>query len=119
MHRAQAGAVVELRWQQNVARFVFFLQTAHGCDGNDPSNIESTQGINVGAVVQFVRKNSVAPPMSRQKVDLPSVYGTADECIGWRAEWSVDFVLGRIAQLFHLIQTTPADYPNCRCAIFH
>src|SRR5947208_3949228 len=77
MHRAQAGAVVELRWQQNVAWFVFFLQTADRCDGNDPSNIESTQGINVRAVIQFVGKNSVAPSMSRQKVDLPSVHGTA------------------------------------------
>src|SRR5262249_31420611 len=70
MRRAIAGPIVELRWQNDVSRHVFLLQTSHRRHRNDPSNIQQAKRVNVGAVVYFVRQNPMAAAVSRQKINL-------------------------------------------------
>src|SRR6266487_4951277 len=50
--------------------------------------------------------------MPWQKINLPATHLAADQRVRWRSKRRVYFVFGRIAQLFHLIQTAPADDPD-------
>ena len=112
--RAQAGAVVKLRWQQNIARLVFLLKAAHGGDGDDPPNVERAQRINVPAMIQLVRQDPVAPAMPRQKINLPSADCAADQRVRGRAKRGIDFVLRRLAELLDLVQTASPDNADRR-----
>src|SRR5437667_10810156 len=58
--------------------------------------------------------------VSRQKINLPALQLSADQRIRGGSKWSVDLMLGRIAQLFHLIQAAPADDSDCLAVVvFH
>src|SRR5438067_13418439 len=67
---ALACPIKKLRRQQNVARSVFFLQTTDCRHANDPADVEGTERVNIRPMIQFMRQNSVAASMSRQKVTL-------------------------------------------------
>src|SRR5437773_4641702 len=112
MCRTQAAAIATLRWQQDISRRIFFLQTANGRDRDDPAHVERTQRVNVRPMIQLVRQQAVTASMSRQKINLPSAYFPANQDIRRRAKWSVDLMVGRLAQFFHLVQTAPADDPE-------
>src|ERR1700730_10363213 len=94
--RAQACPVVKLRRQQNIPRGVPFLQTADGANRNDPAHVEGAQCVNIRAMIQLVRQNPVAAPMSRQKINLASANFSADQRVGRRSKPRVDLMLGRI-----------------------
>src|SRR5437016_1713093 len=101
--RAQTGAVVELRRQQNVAWFVFLLQTTNRGNGNDPAHVERAQRVNIGPMIQFMRDNPVAAAMSRQKVNLPAAECAANQRVGRRTERCFNSMFGRVAQLLYLV----------------
>src|SRR6266446_1597317 len=58
-------------------------------------------------------------PVPRQKINLPAAHLAANQRIGWRPEWSIDLMLGSIAQLFHLIQTAAANDADRRSLFAH
>ena len=69
---APAGPVEKLRRQEHVARRIFFLQTADRRDANNPANVQRTQRVNVGPMIQLVREDAMPAAVPRQKIDLPS-----------------------------------------------
>src|ERR1700719_4667363 len=60
VNSAQTGAVVKLRRQQDIARRVFLLQTAHSGNADDPADVQRTQRPNVCAMVEFMGQNAVS-----------------------------------------------------------
>ena len=109
---AQTRPVKELRRQENVARRVFFLQTADRCNANNPADVEGTERINVRSMIQFVRQNPVPASMSRQEVNAATKHCSADDRIGRRAEGRIDLVLGQVGKAFQMIETAAADNPD-------
>src|SRR5438105_5861823 len=111
-----AGALTcpikKLRGQQDVARGIFFLQTADRRYANDPADVEGTERVNVRPMIQFMRQNPVPASMSRQKVNTATEHGPADDRIGRRAERRIDFVFGQVRKTFQVIETAAADNPD-------
>src|SRR5260370_5309910 len=107
--RAQAGPIVKLRRQQNIPRGVSFLQTANRANRNYPAHVEGAQCVNIRAMIQLVRQNPVAAPVSRQKINLASANFSADQRVRRRSKRRVDLMLGRIEQLLHLIYSAAAN----------
>src|SRR5437660_5174104 len=61
----------------------------------------------------------MAAPVPRQKINLPAAHFAANERVRWRPKRSIDLMLGRIAQLVHLIQTAAANDADCRNFVAH
>jgi hypothetical protein len=92
--------IKKLRWQQNVARRVFFLQTSDRRHANDPADVEGTKRINIRPMIQFMRQNPVSASVSRQKVNAAAEHCSADDRIGGRAERRLDLVFGQVGKTF-------------------
>src|SRR4029077_18698180 len=101
--RAQAGAVVKLRRQQNIPRGVSFLQTADRATRNDPAHVEGAKCVNIRSMIQLMRQTPVPAPVSRQKINLAPANFSADQHVGRRSKRRVDLMLSRIEYLLHLI----------------
>src|SRR5437762_2215893 len=61
----------------------------------------------------------MAAAMARQKINLAPANLAANQDVRWRAERGLDLMFARLAQLFHLIQTAPADDPDRRRLVLH
>jgi hypothetical protein len=70
-------------------------------------------------MIQFVRQDPMAPRVSGQEENLPAADRAANQRVRWRAKRGIDFMLGRIAQLLHLIKTASPDNAYCWYARFH
>ena len=81
--RALTCSVKKLRRHQDIARRVFFLQTADRRYANDPADVEGTQRVNVRPMIQLMRENAMAAPVPGQKINLPSMHLAADNSDGW------------------------------------
>src|SRR5437660_9015491 len=101
--------IKRLRRQQDVARSVFFLQTADRRHANDPADVEGTKRINIRPMIQFMRQNPVSASVSRQKVNTATEQCSADDRIGGRAERRIDLVFGQVGKTFDMIETAAAD----------
>src|SRR5207244_4664143 len=99
----------KLRWQQNVARRVFFLQTSDRRHANDPADVEGTKRINIRPMIQFMRQNPVHPSMSRQKVNAAAEHCSADDRIGGRADRRLDLVFGQASTTYQNIRDAADD----------
>src|SRR5438552_660483 len=119
MDRAQTCPVVKLRRQQNIARRIFFLQTANCGHRNDPAHIQRTQRVNVGAMIQFMRQDPMAASVTWQEIDLPSTHPAPNQHVRRCPKRSFDLMLGHIVQLFYLIETAAADDPDGRRLVVH
>jgi hypothetical protein len=109
---ALTGSIKKLRRQQNVARGVFFLQTADRRYANDPADIEGTERVNVRPMIQFMRQNPMSASMSGQKVNAATEQCSADNRIGGRAEGGIDFVFGQVRKSFDVIKPTATNDPD-------
>ena len=116
---ALTGSVKELGRQNNVTRCVFFLQTSNRGYANDPPNVQGTERINVGSMVQFVWKQPVATTVSRQEVNLSSMHVPGDDNVGGIAEWSFHPLFSRLFDPVHLIKTASAYDADCRDRVLH
>src|SRR2546430_10693297 len=93
---ALTGPIEKLRGQKHIARRIFFLQAADSSHANNPAHIKRTQRVDVRAMIQLVRQNAMASPMSRQKINLPPVDFSADDRIRWIPKRRVNAELTRI-----------------------
>src|SRR6476620_6840797 len=100
--------IKKLRWQQNLPRRIFFLQTSDRRHANDPADVEGTKRIDIRPMIQFMRQNPVPPSMSRQKVNAAAEHCSADDRIGGRAERRLDLVFGQVGKTFDMIETAAA-----------
>src|SRR2546428_10090764 len=107
--RALTCPIKKLRRQQDVARSVFFLQTADRRHANDPADVEGTKRINIRPMIQFMRQNPVSASVSRQKVNAAAEHCSADDRIGGRAERRLDFVFGQVGKAVQMIEAAAAD----------
>ena len=57
--------------------------------------------------------------MPRQEENLPPGNCSTNQHIRWRPKRRVDFMLGYIAQLHHLIKPTPPNDPDCWYVFIH
>ena len=110
--RAQTRPIKKLLWQQDVARGIFLLQTADRCHANDPTDVERTQRVNIRAMIQFVRQDTVSTSVPGQKINAATGHCSADDGIGWCAERRFDFVFGELGKTFQLVEATAADNAN-------
>ena len=70
--RDLAGAVEELRGQDDVLRSVFFLERSDGGYADDETHAQRAQRPDVGAVGKFVGEDAVAARVPGQEEDLPT-----------------------------------------------
>jgi len=63
-------------------------------------------------VIYLGRQNAMAPPMARQKINVPAGYGAADDCIRGRPEGRLDAMFCHVSKPFHVIQAAAADDSN-------
>src|SRR4030095_1852920 len=109
MAGAHTCPVKKLRRQEDIAWRVFFLQTAHRRNANNPADVEGTERVDVRPVIQFMRQNPVPASVSRQKINAATRDCSADDRIGRDAEGRIDFVFGQIRKAFQVIETAAAD----------
>src|SRR5205823_14866759 len=114
VHGAPTSAVIKLRRQQHISRRIFFLQTAHGCYRDDPANVQRTQRIDVGPMIDFVRQNPMATTVARQKINLTPANLSANERVRRWPEWFINVEFAGITQFFYLIETAATNDSNCR-----
>jgi hypothetical protein len=116
---ALAGAIEKLRRQEHVTRRVFFLKAADGGDADDPAHIQRAERIDVRAMIQFVRKQTVAATVSRKEIDLPALYLPADDRVGWITKRRFNPLLRRVLYTLHLVKPASADNANGRPVFSH
>ena len=107
-----ARPIEELGGQDNVARGIFLVQTANCRHANDPAHVKRTQRVNVRTMIQFVRQDSMAASVSRQKINGATEHGSPNDEIGGRAERCLDFVFSQPGETFHVVEAAPADNSN-------
>jgi hypothetical protein len=106
------GAVEKLVNQNDVARFVFFLQRTDRADADDRLHTKFFHRPNVRAMVQFTWQNSVAASMSREKYNFASAEFASKKIIRRRAERSFDFRPFLIRETFDVVKSRAADDSN-------
>ena len=84
-------SVVKLIGQDDVERLEFFFQGADGAGGENPFHAEFLEPIDVGAEVEFRRRDRVIAIVPRQKCDAPSFERSDAIGIGWFSEGRFDF----------------------------
>ena len=117
--RAPAGPIIKLRWQDDVARRVFFLKAADRGHTYDPADVHRPERINVRPMIQLMRQQPMPAVVARQKINLPAVHRPTDEHTRRGAKRCFDPLLGRTLDTFHLIQPASADDPDCWRLITH
>ena len=110
---AQAHPIKKLRRQQDIARGVRFLQTAHCRYANDPADIERTQRVNIRAMIQFVGEDAMPTSMSRQKINAAAEHCSANDGVRRRAERRLDLVFGQLGKILQVVEATAADNSDC------
>ena len=63
-------AIDELVGNHEVGRLVLFFERADGGDGQDALHSELLEGVDIGAEVQFRRKNAVSATVAREEGDF-------------------------------------------------
>src|SRR5439155_26204845 len=58
-------------------------------------------------------------PVSRQKINLPSLHLSADDRVGRITEWRFDALLRGIFDALHLIKAAAADDADCGKVLIH
>src|SRR6266705_4627498 len=58
-------------------------------------------------------------PVSRQKINLPSMHLSADDRVGRITEWRFDALLRGIFDPLHLIKAAAADDADCGKVLIH
>src|SRR6266487_3308641 len=58
-------------------------------------------------------------PVSRQKINLPSLHLSADDCVRRITEWRFDALLRGIFDPLHLIEAAAADDADCGKILIH
>src|SRR4051794_12039368 len=110
-----AGVVVKLRRKEDIARSILFLEAAHRSDANDPTNVQRAEGVDVRTVIQFMRKQPMAPTVARKEKNLPAMHLSSNNSVGWFAERRRDALFGRIFHPLHLIKTAAPDDADGWC----
>ena len=90
------GAIEELVWQDDMAGFVLWLEGADGGDGKKPADIERAEGVNIGAVIEFVGEDTMTSGVASEEVDLAVVEASAEDGIGGWAKGCFDEVFGEV-----------------------
>src|SRR5688572_25331105 len=86
-----------------VARLHGFLHAAHCAHGNNSSNPDRLQGINVGPVIDFGGIISVADAMPRQERNPNSVKLAEHDGTRRRSEWCSHVYAFDLMQPFHVV----------------
>ena len=102
-------AVEELIGDEEIHRRIIFAKRAHRADGNDVLDAENFQRIDVGAVIDFARREEMAASVARKKSDAAAFERAHDECIRGIAEGSLDADFTRVGKTRHLIEAAAAD----------
>src|SRR5665213_1621545 len=84
---APARAVVKLIGNQKIQRSQVLLQGADSAHRNHALDAEKLHGVNVGAIIDFRRREAMAPPVAREKRHAPVLYASDHKRIGWLSEW--------------------------------
>ena len=67
---AAARAVEELVGDDEIERAMLFLERADGAEGDDALHAERFHAVDIGAEVQFRRRDAVTAPVAREKRHL-------------------------------------------------
>src|SRR5438067_10961434 len=112
MLRRTLGSIDKLVDQNNVARFIFFLQRANRADAHDPSDVQFLQRVNISPVIQFGRQETMAPRMSRQENHFTSSELAREQAVRGRAEWCLNLETLLPRKAFNVIQAAAANDPD-------
>ena len=106
---ARDRAVDELIGQHEFARLVFFLQRAYGGNGNEIGDAGALQGIDIGAVIDFTRRDCMPAPVTRKKSHRQSVQFREEDLIGRRSPRTGDRLPMRAFETGQRIKAAAAD----------
>ena len=107
---ASAGAVKILIRQHNMPGRILLLQTTHRRHTNQPPDPQAAQGPNVGAMIDFMWKQSVTTTMPGYKPDLPTRDHSTDQSVRRVSERCLNMPLLGLLKALHLIEATTPDY---------
>ena len=79
--RARAGAIEKLIGNHHIERRVFLLQRSDGGRRTDAFDAEQFHRVDIGAKRKLRRRETMAPPMTRQKRDALVFQSAQDEAI--------------------------------------
>jgi hypothetical protein len=106
---ATFGAVEELIGDQELARLEIFPERAHGTDRDDALHAEEFHGVDVGAEVEFRRKDAVAAAVAGEERDALSFQSAEDEGVGGIAEGSFEAEFASVGQSGHGVEAAATD----------
>jgi hypothetical protein len=105
------GAIDKLVGDEEFARSQFFLEGAHGADGDDAVHAEKFERVNVGAVIDFGRQNAMAAAVAGKEGDAFAL----EKPVTMASEGSPKGVLTRdfpaIGEAFHRIKAAAPMMP--------
>ena len=61
----------------------------------------------------------MAATMSRQKINLPPLHLSADDCVGRITKWRLDTLLAGVFDALHLIEAAAADDTDSGKVLIH
>src|SRR5437868_11012135 len=109
-----AGTVEKLIGDDEVQRFVFFLQRSDGGNGNDALDSKLLEAVNVGAEVQLRRQQAMTAPMPGQGRDFPAFEIPRHICIRRIAGRSLLAEFVHIREAGHVVQPAAANDADFR-----
>src|SRR5262249_10815391 len=110
------GVVEKLIRDHDVERLDLNLHAADGAHRNQPLNTQFFEAVNVRAIVDVRRLDSVPASVTGEKGDPFSLQRSQNECIGRITKWGLDTNFLDIGQLIHLVKsasTQNADFHFC------
>ncbi len=95
------GAIDELVGHDEVGGLVLFFERADGGDREDALDAEFLEGVDVGAEVQFRRKNAMPAAVARQESNLAAFEFAENEGVGRVAERSFNSFFVDVGETGH------------------
>lgn len=93
---ATLGAVNELVGDHKVAGFDFSLKGSDGAGGDDRFDTKFVESPDVGAIVDFVRREGVVPSVAGEEGDFAAGDFGEHDAVGGRAVGRIDFDFGDV-----------------------
>jgi hypothetical protein len=102
-------AINELVSDEKFAGREFFFERANRADGDDAIHADKFEGIDVGAVIDFRRKNAMAAAVSREERNPSTFEKARDDGFRGIAEGRVDADFLGVRKAFHVVKAAAAD----------
>jgi hypothetical protein len=115
---AMAGAIDELIGDQEFAGGEIFFERTDSADGDDSVHAKELERVDVGAIVDFARKNAMTAAVAGEECDGFPFEEAGNNGIGRIAEGRFDADFLAVIEPLHRVQTAATDDADGRSRLF-